>query len=287
MWSHEILSDSNAILEAMNRANKDAEQTFRASRMDRLARETELQRAREKAERKDEDVSSDTAGPSTPAKPVGGSTSTPSGSGVGGGAAPVFGAVSEKKTSGPRKGRKGARDVSAEVAQKSTNATAMMNAGAFNRKYAWLNSVPNVSSPLAGRKRKSDKDGDDVEDGAGEDDSTDTKHGVKDKIKGKSKRSGTVVGAGEGDTTAGGGGLDRPRKVKRPKLTIPSRREVLVSRDGGVEKRISDDRAVTMMDMLFALEKEGVGMGMGENDEIVRKAWLLGGTPGGLGQTRR
>jgi hypothetical protein len=80
---------------------------------------------------------------------------------------------------------------------------------------------------------------------------------------------------------------DKRKKVKRPKLSAPTRRDVVVSRDEkGEEKKVSDDRAVTLVDLLFALEKDGAGRGMGKTDDLVRKAWVLGGIEASKGETK-
>ena len=297
MWSHEALNDPSAVLAALSRANKDAEQAFRASRMDRIARETELQRARqarERAERAEEGVSEsgDTLdgpapglGPSNAAS----STSAPGGSGGGGSggfgstdsgagpstpakaspstpaaSTPTFGGVSTPKSTAKKP--KKAKDVSAEVAHKMSNATAIRNAGVFGRKnYSWLTnaSQPAVSSPLAGKKRKVDGDGDGDGDAGG--------------IGGDGGGAGgdNDTGGGPRQGTGGGGGALRVKR-KRPKLSEPSRREVVVSRDASGEKKITDDRAVTLADVLFVLEKDGVGRGMGASDALVRRLWGMG-----------
>ncbi len=274
MWSHRVTSDANAVLDALSRVNKDAEQTFRASRMDRLARETEIQKARERAEKaaEESDVVESTSGPSTPGVTKSSPTTV--------NGAPVFGAVSEKK--GTKKaGKKAARDVSAEVQHKMANATAMSQAG-MSKKYSWLTSVPNVSSPLAGgKKRKAGK-----EDGGGP---------------GVAVPDGETSGSGDGDGREKGKqkGKDKEREQQPPNgvspdreeeerpakrsraaavLSSPTRRMVVVERNSkGEERRVQDDRVVTMMDLLFAMERDGLGKGMGTADEIVRRVWATGG----------
>ena len=271
MWSHRVTSDANAVLDALSRANKDAEQSFRASRMDRLARETEMQRAREHAEKAVDD--SESVGSSIPTRKSPTATD----------GAPVFGAVREQK--GTKKiGKKAARDVSAEMQHKMSNATAM---GMFQKKqYSWLNSVPNVSSPLTGKKRKAGKEG--VADGG-----MDSREGgdvkgvgaVAESGGGPEKAKKNVKGKGiRGDqpddqTLQGADDDERPAKRTRSGalLSAPSRRMVVVGRnEKGEERKAQDDCAVTMMDLLFAMERDGLGKGLGTVDEIVRRAWAIG-----------
>lgn len=49
---------------------------------------------------------------------------------------------------------------------------------------------------------------------------------------------------------------------------------------------MSDDRAVTLVDLLFALEKDGAGRGIGKTDDLVRKAWVLGGIEASKSETK-
>jgi len=273
MWSHRVTSDANAVLDALSRANKDAEQSFRASRMDRLAHETELARARERVEKavEAETGSGSSFGPSTnEISPV-----TAHGNGT-----PVFGTVAEKK--GTKKaGKKAARDVSAEVQHKMSNAMAMRSAG-VSKKYSWLTSVPNVSSPLAGRKRKAGQEGAAEAPGAmtAEAGEAATKAGDgREKSRGKGKERN-----GEGGQQFKGLSEvhedETPTKRLRSGLVLsaPTRRLVLVDRNSlGQERRIQDNRVVTMMDLLFAMERDGLGKGMGTADEIFRRVWAIGG----------
>ena len=248
------------MLSLLNRQNKEAEQAFRANRMDRLARQTQL--AKEKAI---EDSVPDTgnAGPSTPMKSEGsaGSSGGQGGSATPGSGAPVFGAVSEKKKKGS--GKK--KEVSADVAHKMSNMTALRQAGISTKQYSWMN-MPSVSSPLAGKaggkKRKGAKG--EPEDVA-----------VSEGASGPS-RTGSV-GAGGPDSVDTVPVVSTPaRKRKRIKLTEPTRREIVVGRENGVERRLPDERVLSIADVLFVLEKDGVGRGMGTGDDMVRRIWSLG-----------
>ena len=271
MWSHRITSDANAVLDALSRANKDAEQTFRASRMDRLARETEIQRARERDDKVVEEAAPQEAAsdPLTPIKDP--STSNDP---------PVFGAGSEKKGV-KRTGKKAGKDLSADVQLKMSNATAMRSVGMFQKKqYSWLTSVPSVSSPLsgAGKKRKAGKEGTADEEGLpGEQRATSeavpAMGSEKKQKKGKEKNLSTTSGSPLDEDA-------RPPKRSRSSIgtSTPSRRFVGVERlPNGVLKTTTDDRALTMMDLLFAMERDGSGSGMGTEDEIVRRVWARGG----------
>ncbi|ORX36404.1 hypothetical protein BD324DRAFT_651644 [Kockovaella imperatae] len=305
MWSHVAVSDPNAVLEALSKENKEAEQSFRANRMDRIAREAEFQRAKERAERivaseiaakaggggpsnvgegggegeeangengEDAEING-VAGGSGTATPIKASTST-------GNSPPVFGAVSERKTpsSGRKSGKKAARDVSAEVAHKLSNATAMRSAGMFSKKqYSWLTSVPPVSSPLAGRKRK-DGEGEGEEGGAGTGESSKQEGNAGTPLPKKKKKR--DKGGGKGGQVDDGAGADGDLSMmarRRPRLSVPTRREIVVARDaGGEERKVTDDKVLTMDDLIFALEREGVGRGMGSTDEIVTRVRALG-----------
>lgn len=284
MWSHRITSDTNAVMDALTRQNKEAEQTFRASRMDRIAKETEIQRAKDRAEKvtstgqSDEADGANSSGPSTPRE------KGSSGGVEDAGGTPTFGAVKEKSvgSSGKKSGKKGGRDLSAEVAHKMSNATAMRSAGFKQGKYSWLTSVPSISSPLAGKKKK-DKSGASAGDSPGGPESPGspslgkgTAGGKeKDKEKGRSKLRDTVTVGDEPPQT--------PRK-RRPKVSAPSRRMVQVDPGlgtDGEEKRVPDDKALTMVDLVFALERDALGRGMGTADEVVRKIWATPGGPWG------
>lgn len=270
MWEHHPVSDTNAVLEALSRQNKEAEQAFRANRMDRIARETEIQRAKDAVAKREEievdvptPISGDmavvdgVAGPSTPARPTSASGSTPGGSG---GGTPVFGALSEKKSTYKKSSKKAATAVTADVQHKMANATALRAIGGLGKKsYSWLSS-PSVSSPLAGKKRKNTKNGD-AEGKEGTDDEGNTSGAERPLPK-------SSMGPSEGER----------KKRKRPKLSQPTRREVVVDKDAnGVERKMTDDRVMTMQDVLFVLEKDEMGRAMGSGNHIVRKAYALGG----------
>ena len=332
MWSYEAVTDPNAVLDALSKENKEAEQVFRANRMDRIAREAEMQKAKERAERaaaystavdsgQVEATEEDGQGEGLDGQAGASSTSTPakaSGSGAGssGTSTPVFGAVSERKagSSGGRKsGKKAARDVSAEVAHKITNATAMRSVGIFNKKqYSWLTSMPSVSSPLSGKGKKrkgggsgagaadegseaaspaggggvgggvGSADGEGVQDGIKEEENGDTERANGDNggdhaRRGKKKQKLETSKTSDRPQSTGAGGTKR----QKPRLTAPTRRLVVVSRDDkGVEKRLRDDHVLTVQDVLFALEREGVGKGMGSNEELIMRARILGDVEG-------
>jgi len=270
MWTHRITSDPNALLDALNRQNKEAEQTFRASRMTRLAQETELQRAKDARERTTKDVTLPTildnaeeSGPSTP---------RPTSAGSGG--APVFGAVTERKPYKKAVGKKA--DLSDQVQHKMMNAHAMQAAGLNSKKYAWMNSRPAVPSPLAvgmaggpaaGSKRKNTDRASSTNPPEGSSPATEAEaSSIPEKH--ESRRA------------------TKRRRGAAVAVSAPTTRRVVVSRDPrGITKEVDDMRAVTMMDVLFALERDGMGKGMGSGDEIVRKAWAVGGIhaePGGM-----
>ncbi|KIR71497.1 hypothetical protein I310_04804 [Cryptococcus deuterogattii CA1014] len=277
MWSLTLRDDPNAVIEALNRRNRDAEQEFRKMRMDRLARDAELQKARERqaAQSQTAEVSppspataaaspaESSSAPSTPAKPLfGASKETPKGT-------PSSSSSSSKKKSTTKK--PSSRDVSAEVQHKMTNLTAMRSAG-MGKKYGWMmGNAPAVSSPLAGKKRK-------AEGAEGKE---------KDGEKGKARESPL--------------GQDRPNKKARP-IPVPTRRMVAVSSppppapglhvagsnsnntptDKAEPQKVSDDKALTMVDLVFALEHGGLGqaggLGMGSvSGDVLQSIWARGG----------
>jgi hypothetical protein len=248
MWSHTVTSSPSAVIEALNQQAKAAEQDFRATRMDRIAREAELQRARDIREREE-------AGMNEP--------STPSADG--------------NEEPGPSKKKSSAKTMSAEVAHKMSNATALRSIGVFNRKqYSWLNS-PSVSSPLAGKKRKKDKAKAD-EDNEGDGRSSEPPEGL-------SSIPNTEVDVKPDVAETG----DRPSKRSKPEskrksklvssqveaVPMPTRRPVVIGiAADGTEQTVSDERVVTLRDVVFALDREAGGMGT--DQEIVLKARILG-----------
>lgn len=286
LWSHTATSDPTAVLALLNKQNKEAEQAFRANRMDRLARQTQL--AKEKAI-EDSLPDNGMAGPSTPMKSDGGASPGSGGSGGGGGGGgggtPVFGAVGEKKKKGS--GKK--KEVSADVAHKMSNMTALRQAGISTKQYSWMN-MPNVSSPLAGKpgakKRKGVKN--EPEEGgasgggqggiAGDSPTGQTGGGPSGSSangdSGERSRGASAGAAGSGTTELATS--THTRKRKRIKLTEPTRREIVVARENGLERRLPDERVLSIADVLFVLEKDGVGRGMGNGDDVVRRVWSLG-----------
>ncbi|ORY25275.1 hypothetical protein BCR39DRAFT_544711 [Naematelia encephala] len=261
IWSHRINSDVTAVIDALNRQNKDAEQTFRADRMNRLARETEAQRIKERLALPAE--SENIAGPSTSTAPSGtgsNDVSTPTKASTStatspSGGTPTFGAVIEPKAT-KRSTKKGA-NLTPDGQHKMSNMTSMKWAGNM-KSYSWLN-APNVSSPLAGKKRKTK---------ASDQTAEPTKPADGEKSEDVSRKP-------NGDAEEGR--VKKKAKNGAP-LTRPSRRSVVVDKDEkGEEKKVTDDRAVTLVDLLFVLERDGLGRGMGTADEIVTKVQAMGG----------
>ncbi|OXG09961.1 hypothetical protein C366_06892 [Cryptococcus neoformans Tu401-1] len=276
MWSLTLRDDPNAVIEALNRRNRDAEQEFRKMRMDRLARDAELQKARERQAAQSQAAEAASPSPTTAAVSPTESSSSPSTP-----SKPLFGAAKEtpkgtpstssssKKKSTTKK--PSSRDVSAEVQHKMTNLTAMRSAG-MGKKYGWMmGNAPAVSSPLAGKKRKAE--------------GAESKE--KDGEKGKARESPL--------------GQDRPNKKARP-IPAPTRRMVAVSSppppppvlntaasnpnntttDKAEPQKVSDDKALTMVDLVFALEHGGLGqaggLGMGSvSGDILQGIWAKGG----------
>ncbi|TXT11034.1 hypothetical protein VHUM_01785 [Vanrija humicola] len=239
LWSQKATSDTNAVMVALAVANKEENKAHRVARTERNARETEIARAQAAAKEREREREG--------SAPAGGATATGAANAAGGSstptkpkeptfqAAPTFGAPPPKKSKGGKKGA--ARDVSAEVQAKSTNATAFLQIGR-KRKYAWEMGAgagafkPPVPSLLSGKRKK---------------------------------------GADDADSP-GPSGAEAPasaaKKAKRT-LTGPHRRQVDVQYPG--DRRARDDTALTVADFVFALDHEGSGRGMHTADELVRK----------------
>lgn len=207
---------------------------------------------------------------------------------------PIFGAVKEpSKVKKARKPAAAAKDVSAEVAHKLSNAMAMRSAGMQKNKYAWMTGAPVGPSPLSGKKKKDkekERDGsvdpgtsggavgadlDIVKDESGEPVS-ETRNG-----------NGELIGGGT-NTTAGSGTLSARANNRStiPVLSIPARRLINVQPDSEGEKRqVPDDKALTLLDVVFALENEKGQNGMGSSADIVRKIYAKPGGPYGTTTT--
>lgn len=299
MWSHIITSDVSGVMDALARQNKEVELGFRASRMDRIAREAEMQRMREIREAREREVRGDLpeedqgAGPSTPREKADITTENNTSSSSSSAAppampsTPVFGQVKEKPSgSTAKKTGKKTKDVSAETAHKMSNLTAMRATGGKLGKYSWLNNTPNVSSPLAGKKRKGIKPDSDAS-------ATGTKG---DKVNGDGEGSGSTETNEAGpskksklsQSTLPDPSTPQPKRTRssRPNISVPSRRLVpvytpsLAAEGPGAEKRmVPDDQALTSVDVLFALEREGFGRGLGATEEVV---WKVQGRAGGV-----
>ncbi|WVW79744.1 hypothetical protein I302_101714 [Kwoniella bestiolae CBS 10118] len=283
LWSSRITTDPNAVLDAVNRTYREEEQEFRKSRMTRLAKEAELQKIRDRANSLNPDESMGGGGPSTPiSKPSPSSSfSTPI---SGGGSTPMFGAIRESTSKGgssSKKGKINPRDVSAEVQHKMANATAMRSVG-MGKKYGWMTgNVPSISSPLAtggGKKRKLDKE------------KSKLSNISTEKDKEKDKEKGMGMGTPEPSTpqTDGEKDRDKERPSKKQKYTIshPTRRMILVEKagekDGEEERKVEDDKVLTILDLVFALEHNGLdGRGIGGEEEVLKKVWARKGGPWG------
>lgn len=301
MWDVSVNSDPNAVMEALNKQAKEAEREFRTSRMNRIAKEHELERIRERqAALNGGPVAGVELVAAQPPPPDSNSSSAVNGHGgddhpsPGGGpgagagahppsspdrsapATPTFGGGSTKKSgSGAKSQKKNPKDVSSDVQIKMSNATAMRSAG-MGKKYSWMNNAPSISSPLSGNKKKGKKGaksqlsaevGD--EDAEGEED-TGAGAGANATEPKKRRKAGK-----DGD----GGAEGRSKRRRMP--TIPTRRPVLVDTDSPDDKFIPDDRCLTVNDLVFALEKDKGGQGMGTSDEVVRRVMARPGGPWG------
>ncbi|ODN80787.1 hypothetical protein L202_02938 [Cryptococcus amylolentus CBS 6039] len=299
LWSHSLTSHPAAVLDALNRQNRDAEQEFRKQRMDRLARDAELQKARERRERaeayaRDNGLATPSgvdgnvagSGDGSPAQGSGSLPSTPApGTPTASGTKKKPSKKSTPSASTPASGSGSSRDLSAEVQHKMTNLTAMRSAG-VGKKYNWMmGNAPSVSSPLAGKKRKAE--------GAA---------GGAEKGKGKSKL-GMTGGAAEVDKDE-----EEGRKAKKPRgIPIPVRRMVNVlappptpgqshnpysstplqsqqasGQGAGSSRQVEGDKALTLTDLVFALEHGGLGAAGGQGwgsttGAALQGVWARGG----------
>ncbi|WVO17952.1 hypothetical protein L204_105650 [Cryptococcus depauperatus] len=274
MWSHSLRDNPNAVLEALNRRNRDAEQEFRKMRMDRLARDAENQKAKERQREREREAMQENQEehPLVPVSPIGLPTAEISTPGTP--SKPVFGAVKETpkgmstpmtSTSKKKSSKKAARDVSAEVQHKMTNLTAMRSVG-MGKKYGWMiGSQPAISSPLTGKKRKADGES-------------------KEETMKKSPLSqGNVANVP----------ADRPSKKPRA-VPVPARRMIAIatpplphstsisSQSDKEPQKVSDDEALTLIDVAFALEHGGLGAAGGQGigsvaGEVLQRLWARGG----------
>ncbi|KLT41055.1 hypothetical protein CC85DRAFT_297230 [Cutaneotrichosporon oleaginosum] len=247
LWSQKITSDTAAVMAALATANREQNKAHRVARTERNARETEMARAQAAAKEREERESGsapDTGAGASPAAPPdepGPSRQRPSEPVFQ--ASPTFGGPPPvpKKSKGKKAG---GRDMSAEVQAKITNQTATVNAG--RKRYAWEMGGgafrPQVSSLLSGKRKK-------------------------EKVEEEEKQP------REEEVEA-----PPPPKKKRT-VSAPHRRPVDVAVRG--DKRARDDTALTVVDVVFALEREGSGRGMGTADEIVRRQYAKPGGPYG------
>lgn len=270
LWSQKITSDTSAVMAALTNANREENKAHRVARTERNARETELARAQAAAKEREREREGGGSAPDTSAaSPAGPASDADEASGSAGPAkerpsepvfqaAPTFGGPPPApKKSG--KGKKGGKpDMSAEVQAKMTNATAIMSAG--RKRYAWEMGGsggafrPQVPSLLSGKRKKGG-----AEEGEGE--------------KGASAEPSKDAEAPKEEAPP-----PPPKKVKRT-VSAPHRRPIDVDTRG--DKRARDDTALTIADVVFALEHEGSGRGMGTADEIVRRVWARPGGPYG------
>ena len=312
-------NDPNAVIEVLNRQAKDAEREFRTARMERLAKEYEMDRVRERqaainggdpslqasgsgsgigaiaiplaAHPQTDSSEADSPGAHPPSSPDKNQSSSPAaGSGSGPGsspqtnAAPTFG--------GPRKVipgktvKKNPKDVSADVQIKMSNATAMRSAG-MGKKYSWMSSAPQISSPLSGNKKKGKKGKSGLSQGGGGGGGEDADADGEVDAEGEADGDGDVDMSGEkkkrkSRPTKDGGGPSTSTSKRRKKMpTLPPRRMIPTGQfdSKGTERLVPDDRALTVYDLVFSMEREKGGQGMGTSDEVVRRVMAR---PGGV-----
>jgi len=278
MWSHTATSDPLALMQAMNAQLKASEQAFRQDRMHRIQKEKDV------AARTVSIPTSDSIAlpaPGTPGTPGPGAFAPPSTAAPSTPAGPVFGGVTPK----PKKSTAKKKEHSTEAQHKMSNQTAMRQAFGTKKQYSWMQTMPSQPSPLGnkgGKKRKAAPAADTGE-GDGGNDKGDGDVKREPETSGQATREGTPGSGGATPNRDGLAGRSRagtPAAGKRIKLTEPTRRQVVVAINNGVEKTVSDDRAITLKDALFVLDRDRVGRGMGwgeaEHDDLIRRAWTLG-----------
>lgn len=223
-------------------------------------------------------------------------------------------------TSSSKKRKKDAFN-SADVAIRSTNATALALSGMKKKYAWMGSQVHVSSPLAGKKAKKAGKDmlgeGDVAEAGAADADGDVEMSGgsgagaapgtpVPSKTSKKSRlRESMIAGEASTDTPLRPSSKNAGRS--KVKLSAPSRRTVIVDRGGsstggggpgqrppggppgrpgtpqneGGERRVRDDEALTMVDVVFALEKDALGMGMGTAAEIVKRVWNRPGGPYG------
>ncbi|GMK54534.1 hypothetical protein CspeluHIS016_0111200 [Cutaneotrichosporon spelunceum] len=246
LWSQRITSDTGAVMAALASANKEENKAHRVARTERNARETELARAMAAA--KEREARESGSAPDTgAASPAGGAPPEEAATGPARPrpSEPVFQASPTfGGTPPPRKskGKKaGGRDMSAEVQAKMANQTATVNAG--RKRYAW---------EMGGGFRPQ----------------------VSSLLSGKRKK------AEEEEKKEKEEEVEAPPPPKK-KRTVSAPHRRLLDVDVRGDKRARDDTALTVVDVMFALEREGSGRGMGTSEEIVRRQYAKAGGPYG------
>jgi hypothetical protein len=263
LWSQKITSDPTAVMLALSLKNREENKAHRVARTERNARETEMARASAMQRERDggEEPAPpppDTAASSGPTSDAGEASSSavtprPAVNELVIQASPVFGAPPPKKTGKSKKAA--ARDVSADVQAKITNATALLAATGRRKRYAWESGPavggvgaafkPPVPSPLGGKRKVEDED-------------PNEKLPPAKRVHEEPK--------------------PEPKRPKRP-ISGPHRRQVDLNKVG--DRKGRDDTALTVVDVLFALEHEGSGRGPGSTEDITRRYWTRPGGPYG------
>ncbi|WWC68989.1 uncharacterized protein I206_102925 [Kwoniella pini CBS 10737] len=301
IWNQKIINDPNSVMDSVNKLYREEEQEFRKLRMNRLAKEAELQKIKERVGTLQQSDNFDelNGGPSTPLKSFSNTTSSSFNTPISSSSnnnTPMFGAIKEsniKKNSKTSLSstKLNPRDVSAEVQHKMANATAMRSVG-MGKKYGWMTgNVPTISSPLANnssssKKRKLEK----------EKSSSSSSKLKETLISQNSNTPPPSTPTNNGNENENFSESERSNKKLKPIINLPTRRLILIdkknekfSASSGIgigeeneEKRIEDDKVLTLVDLTFALEHNGLGgNGIGNEDEILKNIWARRGGPWG------
>ena len=165
---------------------------------------------------------------------------------------PVFGQVKEPIKKKAVKKVVPAKDVSAEVAHKLTNATAMRSLGMQKSKYSWMTGAAVGPSPLGKKKKR------------------------------ENEVATSDLGGNDGDGKEEVAALVPAVKPRIPVFSAPARRHVVVYEDGMEKTTMGDDKALTLLDVVWAMGQEkGTQKGYGSTEDIIRKIYSKPGGPYG------
>lgn len=248
LWSQKITSDPNAVLAALEAQNKEETKAHRKARTEWRARQTEQARAiaaaREREEREREREGG--SNPTAAASPAEDTEAPASGS-----AAAAAAAAPKAPTfqAAPTFGAAPPPKKPSKAKKSSTKwpSDALQHKSTNSTAFSMIRGKKYdwvTGGTPANWKTKKDK---------------------KDKVEGESSPAPEVV---------------KPKRVRR-RPSSPKPREIDVATPG--DKRSNDRQALTLADVVFALEHDGE-KGAGSSEEIARRIWARPGGPYGSGR---